>query len=140
MNALVSTSKFPRNLKTLFNQVFDGSDTNLLFSNEQGYPPYNAWFDGNGNCKIEIAVAGFNKDEIAINFDGKTLSISGEKVETEEEDGRRWIKRGLAKRKFTRRFDVRGSFSIESAVLKNGVLTVSLKDETKRISIEVVEE
>ena len=140
MNALVSTSKFPRNLETLFNQVFDGAENNFLFSNEQGFPPYNAWFDENGNCKIEIAVAGFNKDEITIDFDGKSLSISGEKVEPEAEDGRRWIKRGLAKRKFVRRFDVRGSFAIESAVLKSGILTVSLKDETKRISIEVVEE
>ena len=96
--------------------------------------------DADGFHRIEIAVAGFSKDEITVNFDGRTLSITGEKKETTEDTNRRWLYRGLAKRKFVRQFDVRGSFIIESAILKNGVLTVSLKDETRKAVIEVQED
>jgi len=139
MNALVSTASFPKAAADLFNQVFNGQDL-FPISRQEGYPPYNAWADPDGTHKIEIAVAGFSKDEIAVDFDGRTLSITGEKKETTEDTDKRWLYRGLAKRKFVRQFDVRGSFSIDSAVLKNGVLTISLKDETRRAVIEVQED
>lgn len=139
MNALVSTASFPKVAADLFNQVFNGQDL-FSISRQEGYPPYNAWADPDGTHKIEIAVAGFTKDELTVDFDGRTLSITGEKKETTEDTDKRWLYRGLAKRKFVRQFDVRGSFSIDSAVLKNGVLTISLKDETRRAVIEVQED
>lgn len=138
MNALVTTQSFPQVAADLFNQVFNGQDL-FSVSKQEGYPPYNAWADPDGTHKIEIAVAGFSKDEIAVDFDGRTLSIAGEKKSTTDDD-KRWLYRGLAKRKFVRQFDVRGSFVIESAVLKNGILLISLKDETRKAVIEVREE
>lgn len=139
MNALVSTSSFPKVAADLFNQVFNGQDL-FPITRQEGYPPYNAWADPDGTHKIEIAVAGFTKDELTVDFDGRTLSITGEKKDGVEDTDKRWLYRGLAKRKFVRQFDVRGSFSIDSAVLKNGVLTISLKDETRRAVIEVQED
>jgi|MudIll2142460700_1097286.scaffolds.fasta_scaffold2271612_1 molecular chaperone IbpA len=139
MNSLVTTTRFPKEVGDLFNQFFNGQDL-FPISRQEGYPHYNAWADADGTHKIEIAVAGFSKDEIAVDFDGRTLSITGEKKETTEDTDRRWLYRGLAKRKFVRQFDVRGSFTIESAILKNGVLTISLKDETRKAVIEVQED
>jgi molecular chaperone IbpA len=140
MNALVTTSGFPKAATDLFNQIFNGQDL-FPISRQEGYPPYNAWVDADGTHKIEIALAGFSKDEITVNFDGRTLIITGEKKETTKDTDRRWLYRGLAKRKFVRQFDwVRGSFTIESAILKNGVLTISLKDETRKAVIEVQED
>lgn len=139
MNALVSTPSFPKVAVDLFNQVFSGQDL-FPISRQEGYPPYNAWADPDGTHKIEIAVAGFTKDELTVDFDGRTLSITGEKKEVTEDTDKRWLYRGLAKRKFVRQFDVRGSFSVDSANLKNGVLTISLKDETRRAVIEVQED
>ena len=122
----------------MFNQFFNGQDL-FSISRQEGYPPYNAWADTDGTYKIEIAVAGFSKEEITVDFDGRTLSITGEKKEVTEDADKRWLYRGLAKRKFVRQFDARGSFTIESAILKNGVLTISLKDETRKAVIEVQE-
>lgn len=140
MNALVTTSSFPKVAADLFNQVFNGQDL-FPITRQEGYPPYNAWADPDGTHKIEIAVAGFTKDEISVDFDGRTLSITGEKkVTTADDDGKRWLYRGLAKRKFVRQFDVRGAFTVDSANLKNGVLTISLKDETRKAVIEVQED
>lgn len=138
MNTLVTTANFPKTAANLFTHFLNGQDLSPI-SRQEGYPPYNAWVDNDGNHKIEIAVAGFSKDEIAVDFDGKTISITGEKKETEDSD-KRWIHRGLAKRAFVRQFDVRGSFNIECAVLKNGVLTITLKDETRKSVIEIQED
>lgn len=140
MNASVTTSSFPQVAADLFNQVFNGQDL-FSVSKQEGYPPYNVWTDPDGTHKIEIAVAGFTKDELTVDFDGRTLSITGEKKETTADDeGKRWLYRGLARRRFVRQFDVRGSFTIEKAVLKNGVLTISLRNENRRSEIEVKED
>jgi molecular chaperone IbpA len=140
MNTLVTTSNFPKEVGDLFNQFFNGPDT--FHSRQEGYPPYNAWAYPNGPLKIEIAVAGFSIDELTVEFDGRTLSIIGEKKEStsDDDEGKQWLYRGLAKRKFVRQFEVRGSFSIESAFLKNGVLTITLKNENRKSVIEVREE
>lgn len=140
MNSLITTQNFPKIATDLFNQVFGGQDV-LPITRQERYPPFNAWVDSDGSHKIEIAVAGFSKEEISVDFDGKTLSITGDKkVTTADDEGKQYLYRGLAKRKFVRQFDVRGSFSIDSAVLKNGILIISLKDESKRTVVEVQEE
>ena len=139
MTALVTTTGFPKDVSDLFNKIFNEQDL-FPISRQDGYPPYNAWAYPNGPLKIEIAVAGFSKDEISVDFDGRTLSVTGEKKETIEDANRRWLYRGLAKRKFIRQFDVRGLSTIESAILKNGVLTISLKDESRKAVIEIQED
>jgi molecular chaperone IbpA len=139
MNALVTTSGFPKAAVDLFDQFFNVQDLSPI-TRQEGYPPYNAWADPDGTHKIEIAVAGFTKDDLTIDFDGRTLSITGEKKGVVEDTDKRWLYRGLAKRKFVRQFDVRGSFSIDSAVLKSGILTISLKDESRKTVIEVKED
>lgn len=139
MSTLVTTSPFPKVASDLLSQVFNGHDLSSI-SRQEGYPPYNAWSDPDGTYKIEIAVAGFSKDELTIDFDGRTLSITGEKkITTGDDEGKRWFFRGLAKRKFVRQFDVRGSITVDSASLKNGVLTISLKDDTRKAVIEIQE-
>ncbi len=145
MNALTAFTGTPqfRQMENIFNSFTN--DDKFLFGNAEPYPPYNAWFEENGNCKIEMAVAGFNKDELSIEFDGKSLVIKGEKVvkpeEQEETDQKRtWVKRGLARRAFARRFELRGNYQLDSAILKNGILTTTLKDDTKRVSVVIQDE
>lgn len=141
MNALSLVNAQPfQKLENLYN--FLTQDERHVYGNEEPYPPYNAWFDENGNCNIEIAVAGFNKDELSIEFDGKSLFVKGDKVkETEEtEVNKKWIKRSLARRNFVRRWEIRGSYLLETANLKNGILTVVLKDDTKRVSVVIQED
>jgi molecular chaperone IbpA len=145
MNVLTSITGTPqfRQIEDMFNALVN--DDRRLFGSADPYPPYNSWFESNGNCKIEMAVAGFTKEELTVDFDGKALSVKGEKSAATSDDfddssKRTWIKRGLTRRTFVRRFEVRGTFLLDSAVLKNGILTITLKDDNKRVSATIQED
>lgn len=140
MNTALTKVEFPgQQLERIIQDVFGQSRSieEFLFGNEENYPPYNAWIEESGDCMIEIAVSGFTKEELQVEFDGKILLVRGNKIAAEPD--RRWIKRGLARRAFTRRFEVRGSCSLQSASLKNGLLTITLKDETQKVTVEIAE-
>lgn len=129
---------------------YDLDMASLLFDNDNNYPPHNVYFANDDDyCVIEIAISGFSKDEISINFDGRLLSVSGEKnkdIKTDDaalsfnEENIKWIKRGLAKRSFKRQYvisGINGNYKLEKAVLKNGILTVLLKSQTEKVSIQI---
>jgi molecular chaperone IbpA len=142
MNALTAFTGTPQfhQIETILNALTN--DARYLLSNGDTYPPYNAWFEENGDCMIELAVAGFTKDELLIEFDGTTLLIKGDKAaKTDENDEakRTWVKRGLARRAFVRKFEIRGAYLLDSANMKNGILTVTLKNDTKKISVTITE-
>ena len=125
-------------LNNLFNSLF--LETNFLFGNPEIYPPYNAWFEKDGTCKIELSVSGFSREEISLEFDGKILTIKGERQEKETDiEDRQWIKRGLAKRNFVRKLEPRGSFVLDSAVLRNGLLLITLKRVIQKFTIDIKE-
>lgn len=111
-------------------------------NNETHYPPYNAWIEDNGDCIVEIAVAGFSKEDLEIKLRNNTLFVTGEKDDQKDEaiGKRKWIKRGLAKRKFVRKFEVVGAFLINKAILKNGILTIILKNEDKTSTVIIQDE
>lgn len=111
-------------------------------NNETHYPPYNAWLEEDGNCIVEIAVAGFSKEELKIELRDQLLFVVGEKEVQKDKptSNRKWIKHGLAERKFIRKFEVLGYFLIERAVLKNGILTIILKNETKTSTVNIRDE
>jgi HSP20 family molecular chaperone IbpA len=134
----------------LINSFFGTDDDKfMLMSNEGPYPPYNAWQDGDGNCILEMAVSGFGKEDLKIEFDGTTLTIKGDKQEKFKDPGMsdllnssspsRWIHRGLAKRDFIRRFRIRGTCELDEARLRQGLLTIVIKDKTKKVDVKIVE-
>lgn len=138
MTNLIKTPSFPVDLLSDF---VDRLEVKYPESRSNGYPPYNVWVDSdNESLKIEIAVSGFSKSDLTINFDGQVLTVSGERKESVNNTSRKWLHQGLAKRKFSSRFKVNGSFLIESATIKDGILLISFKKESKQIQIEIVEE
>lgn len=139
LTKFVGTPKF-HYLDTIFNVLSDES-SKYIFGDNETYPPYNVWIEETGECKVEISVSGFTKDELSIEFDGRSLVITGKKTnDSINEPNKRWIKRGLARRSFIRRFDVKGSYLLDTAVLKNGILSISLKSDVKRVSVDIVDE
>jgi molecular chaperone IbpA len=88
-----------------------------------GYPPYDMRKDGEFNFIIEIALAGFNKDDIEVMVSDNILSIKSLK-ENKTEDA---IHKGISYRKFTRKFSLAEDIIVNSADLKNGLLTIKLE-------------
>lgn len=89
------------------------------------YPPYNVIKHGEDEYTIEIAVAGFGKEDIEVKIEDHTLYIKGE-VEVEESKDE-YVHRGIAARKFTRAFALGEYIEISGAELKDGLLKISLE-------------
>ena len=94
-----------------------------------GYPPYNIERTDENLYRIEIAVAGFEPEDLNIEVKENLLTVQGRKVANDEDQGRRYLHRGLAERNFERRFQLADYVIVTDASLADGLLTVSLKRE-----------
>ena len=75
---------------------------------------------------IEVAVAGFNKDDVEVEFEDKLLTVKTKKVnKTVEKDGDEIIHKGISQRSFSRSFTIADDVKVSGAELKDGLLTVS---------------
>ena len=92
-----------------------------------GYPPYNIETVGENAYRIEIAVAGFKPDELALEVKENVLTVQGKKAAND--DSRRYLHRGLAERNFERRFQLADYVVVSDANLSDGLLSITLKRE-----------
>lgn len=110
--------------------------------NEQqpGYPPYNIELRGENEYRITMAVAGFNRDELALETENGNLTITGRKEPDREEH--QYLYQGIAARNFERRFQLADHVRVVKASMENGLLHVDLVREipeamkSRRIQIE----
>jgi molecular chaperone IbpA len=91
------------------------------------YPPYNIVKHDENSYEIQVAVTGFDKDEITVEIDQNQLIVKGQKSEGEKADELNYIHRGLATRQFTRTWTLAEHMEVKDGTVKNGVLTISLK-------------
>lgn len=90
------------------------------------YPPYNILKDGN-TYTIEIAVAGFKRNEIDIEVKESELIISGKVTTVPSEDGPKFLHRGIAAREFVRTFVLSDDVVVNGADMDNGMLYITLE-------------
>ena len=88
------------------------------------YPPYNLIQLNNHESKLEIALAGFKKDELQVYTEFGKLYVKGEKEESEV-DGT-FVHKGLAQRSFKRVWTVSDDTKVGSVKFEDGLLTVGL--------------
>lgn len=91
------------------------------------YPPYNIELVERDKYRITMAVAGFVEDEIVVEVENGTLTVSGRKEEKQED--RKYLHRGIAERNFQRRFKLENHVKVVGAALENGLLHVDLVRE-----------
>ena len=109
-----------------FDRVFD--TLNRYANNtvqSTGFPPYNIRKEGEYNYVIEMALAGFSNKDIEVEITENTLYIRSTKEDVSEADSE--IYRGIAYRKFERKFTLADSVVVNGAKLENGMLTVDLE-------------
>lgn len=106
-------------LNQLHNQMVAKANVN--------YPPYNIRRSEDHKYLLELAVAGFNKDEITIELSKGELVITAQKSEKDQDASYpAWIHQGIAYRGFTRTFFLDNQYEVLSADLENGLLKVYL--------------
>lgn len=113
-----------------------------FFSNSPmtGYPRYNVVRVGKSGYRVEVAVPGWDKDDIQITLHKNELKIEGTQKQVVEE-GESYLYKGLSGKTFARVFKVGNNIELETAYMKNGLLCVDLvenvpeEDMPKRIEI-----
>ena len=87
------------------------------------YPPYNLINVSNCISKLEIALAGFKKDEVKVYTEYGKLVVEGKK---EEKEGTDYAHRGLAQRSFNRSWTIADETVVKEVLFEDGLLTVTL--------------
>ncbi len=88
------------------------------------YPPYNLVQINNVLSKLEIALAGFKKDEVKVYTEFGKLSVEGKKEESKD-DGE-FVYKGLAQRSFERQWTLADDTEVRSVSFDDGLLVVQL--------------
>ena len=90
------------------------------------YPPYNIKKTGDNTYVIELAVAGFGKQDIEIEMTNGSLIVRGNAA-SEQETPDSFLFKGIANRAFTRTFALDDQIEVKNAELLNGMLKVWLE-------------
>ncbi|MEC9344344.1 MAG: Hsp20 family protein [Pseudomonadota bacterium] len=109
-----------------FDRLFSMLDNMGQPESASTYPPYNIERTGENAYRISMAVAGFGESELSIESHQNTLTVRGEKSESEEKDDREVLFRGIAARSFERRFQHADHVEVRNANLENGLLHIEL--------------
>lgn len=125
MNALsrIDTQSLNRALIG-FDRLFNDVERRFANQVQTNYPPYNILKHDDDLFEIEIAVAGFDKEDVTIEVDQNLLTIRGNRLK--EDDASKYLHRGLAARDFERTFTLAEHMEVGDAELTNGILRVKL--------------
>lgn len=106
-----------------FDRIFNDFE-NRHVNSTTNYPPYNVLKHDEDHFEIEIAVAGFDREDITVEVDQNQLVIKGKRLS--EDDGSKYVHRGLATRDFERVFTLVDHMEVGEAELTNGILSVKI--------------
>ena len=114
------------NLFDHFENFFD-EDQDFHSSLTSTFPFYNIVKKEDNKFDIEVALAGYDKKDIVVEYEDNLLRIKSVKETKSDKEKDGVIHQGIAKRYFSKAFTVADDVEIEGAELKNGLLKVSLK-------------
>ncbi len=108
--------------ESMFNHQYDSI-------NVPNYPPYNIVKTGKYTYDIQVALAGYGKEDVDVSFENSVLTIKSVKDEDEKEveDNDGVLHKGIAKRMFKKSFTIAEDVEIKGAELKDGLLVVSME-------------
>ena len=95
-------------------------------SSASNYPPYNIVKIDDVTQQLEIALAGFSRDEIEVAVEKNILTVS---TNTEGTDGREYTHKGLARRTFARNWQLSDDTVVEDVTYVDGLLSINIRKE-----------
>ena len=131
-NKLPSIFKQLRPVSIGFDNIFDhfenffDADQDFHSSLTSTFPFYNIVKKGNNKFDIEVALAGYDKKDITVEYEDNLLCIKSVKETKSDKDKDGVIHQGIAKRFFSKSFTIADDVEIDGAELKNGLLKISL--------------
>lgn len=126
---------FGRDLFKDFDKFYVGFDEQFnrlakmhddMTKNIPNYPPYNIRKTGDNTYVIELAVAGFARQDIEIELTDNTMIVRGNAA-SDEKESENYLWKGIATRNFTRTFALEDQIEVKDAEMLNGMLRVFLE-------------
>ena len=115
---------YPRSLFVGFEPLFSELERlTTATPGQDNYPPHNIVRIDDEHFNIEMAIAGFSKDDVEVELKDGTLTVSGSKTE----DERDYAHKGISSRKFSKSFRLAEYVIADGADLVNGILVVNLR-------------
>ena len=121
---MTGTFMFPRNAFLGFDHLFDELEKITIHANDT-YPPHNVIKSDDMKYDIELAVAGFSKDDITIELKEHVLYIKGDREKRRKDNA--YVHKGISGRKFSKSFRLSEYAEVSGADLTDGILTVSIE-------------
>lgn len=119
-------------------KFFVGFDNLRAFPHQKtvDYPKFNLAKVGN-QFRIDMALAGWTRDQVSLTLHKNQLLIKGEKQSSNEKD--QWIHKGISGKGFERSFNLDADLEVVDARMENGLLSVTLGyvEASRPIAIEV---
>ena len=122
MSVFHNINRYAIGFDHLMDHLVSLHSNNNLTTNE--YPPYDIIKEGESNYTIELAVAGFKKDELSIQLKDNTLTIKGES--NSKNSNGDYLHKNIARRSFSKDFTLAENIEIGDAEFEDGVLSVRL--------------
>lgn len=113
---------FPRASFVGFDHLLKELEFTAQHANDH-YPPHNIIKSSDQDYLIELAIAGFSKDEISVEVKDRTLTVTGE----HKSKGREFIHRGISTKKFKRTFRLSEHVNVNGADIQDGILAIKLQ-------------
>ena len=121
---MTGTFMFPRNAFLGFAHLFDELEKITNHANDT-YPPHNVIKSDDMKYDIELAIAGFSKNDITIELKEHVLYIKGDRDKRRKDEA--YVHKGISGRKFSKSFRLSEYAEVSGADLTDGILTVSIE-------------
>ena len=113
-----------------FDDMFDQFENmlgNVNLAMQSNYPPYNIRKTGNDKYSIEVALAGFSKKDVEVEFEDNLLTVRTKQVNKSEDKNVNGeiLHKGISQRQFARSFTIADDVKVNGAELKDGLLTIA---------------
>jgi molecular chaperone IbpA len=109
-----------------FDDLFNNFEQRFANQINNNYPPYNVIKKDENLYELELAVTGFDPEEITVEIDQNQLIVKGQRIRNEEEESQ-YLHRGLATRDFTRTWTLAEHMEVDAGTIKNGVLRIEIQ-------------
>ena len=110
-----------------FDKFFDDVEKLLTMDIQKStFPPHNILKLDDTRYIVELAIAGFSKDEIDISVNSGVLTVKGEKEDKENEV--QYLHKGIGTRSFTKTITVADTIEVKGAEFKDGILRIGLEN------------
>lgn len=123
-----------------FDKIFDDMvHRPSYYLNTETFPKDNVIHYGDNVIVIELALAGYSREDIMVERDDNFIVVSAEKVEKDLEEEGTYTRRNIATRSFTRSYPVSSEFKDITASYKDGILSIRLEKEPREEVKKLIE-